>query len=100
MSMPSSDRAHPPRRSEGRVAPPRSWATRPCERPKGRAMTLPSDFDYERFAGFAEPAYTQVPDVILDHMMADLNEAELKVLLRSEERRVGKECRSRWSPYH
>ena len=24
----------------------------------------------------------------------------LKGLLRSEERRVGKECRSRWSPYH
>ena len=24
----------------------------------------------------------------------------LLVLLRSEERRVGKECRSRWSPYH
>ena len=23
-----------------------------------------------------------------------------KVELRSEERRVGKECRSRWSPYH
>ena len=23
-----------------------------------------------------------------------------KWLLRSEERRVGKECRSRWSPYH
>ena len=21
-------------------------------------------------------------------------------LIRSEERRVGKECRSRWSPYH
>ena len=21
-------------------------------------------------------------------------------MLRSEERRVGKECRSRWSPYH
>ena len=25
---------------------------------------------------------------------------ELSRLLRSEERRVGKECRSRWSPYH
>src|SRR5690242_21206835 len=25
---------------------------------------------------------------------------EGSVLLRSEERRVGKECRSRWSPYH
>ena len=24
----------------------------------------------------------------------------LRGLLRSEERRVGKECRSRWSPYH
>ena len=24
----------------------------------------------------------------------------LTALLRSEERRVGKECRSRWSPYH
>ena len=22
------------------------------------------------------------------------------ILLRSEERRIGKECRSRWSPYH
>ena len=30
-----------------------------------------------------------------------LNEAgELKPVDRSEERRVGKECRSRWSPYH
>ena len=25
---------------------------------------------------------------------------EQKAALRSEERRVGKECRSRWSPYH
>ena len=24
----------------------------------------------------------------------------VKNLYRSEERRVGKECRSRWSPYH
>ena len=23
-----------------------------------------------------------------------------KIFFRSEERRVGKECRSRWSPYH
>ena len=23
-----------------------------------------------------------------------------KAMIRSEERRVGKECRSRWSPYH
>ena len=26
--------------------------------------------------------------------------ARVLTLIRSEERRVGKECRSRWSPYH
>ena len=28
------------------------------------------------------------------------NNLGLVILCRSEERRVGKECRSRWSPYH
>ena len=27
-------------------------------------------------------------------------DGEVVKVLRSEERRVGKECRSRWSPYH
>ena len=27
-------------------------------------------------------------------------EEEISIETRSEERRVGKECRSRWSPYH
>src|SRR5256885_8423125 len=27
-------------------------------------------------------------------------EASIQAEIRSEERRVGKECRSRWSPYH
>ena len=31
---------------------------------------------------------------------AEKSAIELKLLPRSEERRVGKECRSRWSPYH
>src|SRR2546422_8519621 len=30
----------------------------------------------------------------------DLVEPGATLLARSEERRVGKECRSRWSPYH
>ena len=28
------------------------------------------------------------------------DQIRIPVVLRSEERRVGKECRSRWSPYH
>ena len=30
----------------------------------------------------------------------DIYKSLLKTINRSEERRVGKECRSRWSPYH
>src|SRR3712207_1605042 len=33
-------------------------------------------------------------------MRDEVKEYGADVLLRSEERRVGKECRSRWSPYH
>ena len=29
-----------------------------------------------------------------------VNNEEIVTTVRSEERRVGKECRSRWSPYH
>ena len=31
---------------------------------------------------------------------AVIRDIKKKITLRSEERRVGKECRSRWSPYH
>ena len=37
-------------------------------------------------------------DKYLDHK--PLAPGEVKRTVRSEERRVGKECRSRWSPYH
>ena len=40
-----------------------------------------------------------IADVVTAAPMTPLQEARLR-LLRSEERRVGKECRSRWSPYH
>src|SRR3712207_7416636 len=35
-----------------------------------------------------------------ERCVADLRRRSGPVRLRSEERRVGKECRSRWSPYH
>ena len=43
----------------------------------------------------------QYPDKAAE-VMAPVAEKlkELNIDVRSEERRVGKECRSRWSPYH
>ena len=55
---------------------------------------------------FQAVAYA-VKDVIVDNWMATQKEYEKEdpkmvyyLSMRSEERRVGKECRSRWSPYH
>ena len=47
----------------------------------------------------------QVGDYVLVHAgfaieVVDADYAQETIDLRSEERRVGKECRSRWSPYH
>src|SRR2546427_9319783 len=38
--------------------------------------------------------------VLRDPASPDDAEAIFQIVSRSEERRVGKECRSRWSPYH
>ena len=55
--------------------------------------------------GFFDWLELETPDVLcLQEIKArteDLEESILKPAgYRSEERRVGKECRSRWSPYH
>ena len=42
---------------------------------------------------------TEQPELAKDPMVKAALEGDFKAL-RSEERRVGKECRSRWSPYH
>ena len=41
---------------------------------------------------------TEYEEVVEKHYVDSLS--IVKVMNRSEERRVGKECRSRWSPYH
>src|SRR2546422_9539998 len=38
-----------------------------------------------------------LPQILEQHALV---EQQQRVRTRSEERRVGKECRSRWSPYH
>src|SRR5256885_280153 len=47
------------------------------------------------------PVSTEQIDAAIERIEERLrNLGEREVLSRSEERRVGKECRSRWSPYH
>ena len=42
----------------------------------------------------------RVSQETIDKITAILKEQNYVPHMRSEERRVGKECRSRWSPYH
>ena len=62
------------------------------------AGTKPGTF----YASFGEMAKAfPEANLICEEMTTDKLEEGLKELKkRSEERRVGKECRSRWSPYH
>ena len=70
--------------------------------PNYRRPSLPVPGQYRGAAGQpteASLADTKWPELFQDdtlkQLMADALEHN-----RSEERRVGKECRSRWSPYH
>ena len=50
----------------------------------------------------AEKAFDKIqhPFMIETLQKVVIEETYLNIIKRSEERRVGKECRSRWSPYH
>src|SRR5258708_22429523 len=52
---------------------------------------------------FLRRMYTSIKDKAMASMpksVAEGDQGVVKIRFRSEERRVGKECRSRWSPYH
>ena len=55
-----------------------------------------------KFPSIEVNAMNDLGDTIKVDVLKEAVENKKKVLLfwRSEERRVGKECRSRWSPYH
>ena len=52
-----------------------------------------------KYASAREAALSgnSIPESVYDALVSAVNE---NLSVRSEERRVGKECRSRWSPYH
>ena len=60
---------------------------------------------YAPFMRKDKGVYYKVCEYICSYLNKDMNALELacssgQLTTRSEERRVGKECRSRWSPYH
>ena len=71
-------------------------------KPSGKALIV-IDVQNDYFPGGKLPLWNA--DETLSHIVnaiADAGKRGIPVILvkRSEERRVGKECRSRWSPYH
>ena len=53
----------------------------------------------QRYAG-PDPKFMKIIMMEQHNMNCNVNTQHLHAVKRSEERRVGKECRSRWSPYH
>ena len=72
--------------------------------PIGSASLTFDDDRYYEFMCFDVPKVVRSPGCDHGHDEESRNGRDIKIDIleayRSEERRVGKECRSRWSPYH
>src|SRR5215467_4567981 len=64
----------------------------------GRLMVYPPLATLQAAASVPDNQRFDLTHLLGAHLAAQSIEAGL--IRRSEERRVGKECRSRWSPYH
>src|SRR3989454_11641316 len=84
-------RAGPPARGHRRVR------RRALRAPSGRGADLVAVRQRHAAAGASAPRRPAPDDVAVLAMLVIVVD---RALTRSEERRVGKECRSRWSPYH
>ena len=66
-----------------------------CAVDEGSLLPVPENLSLTEAAALPEAMMTVYANIF---MRSAFKEGE--TVLRSEERRVGKECRSRWSPYH
>ena len=75
----------------------RFWAATNPRRLKKRSLAWLREIDGNAAANEGTPDYW-IPLSTVQVATQPSNASE--IFVRSEERRVGKECRSRWSPYH
>ena len=71
-----------------------AWWEEPFLTPRPAYGATPVRFQFS----VPEPKRTALVESLAQRFNQAQKDFEVKV--RSEERRVGKECRSRWSPYH
>src|SRR2546425_9774064 len=64
------------------------------------AVTILTSIDFLRREDMNHPEFYALLLFATAGMLMMAASNELVMVFRSEERRVGKECRSRWSPYH
>ena len=66
-----------------------------------RELLVVIDYQNDFVTGaLGNPAAAALEPGIAARVAAQLERGGRVLFTRSEERRVGKECRSRWSPYH
>ena len=61
---------------------------------------LPVDLEIPKFLAAPGPLFFEFLNIFIRLSFSAKTFKISRDQLRSEERRVGKECRSRWSPYH
>ena len=68
---------------------------------KGFGFIAPADGSDDVFVHYSEIQGSGFRTLVENQQVEfEIGEGAKRLQLRSEERRVGKECRSRWSPYH
>jgi len=69
-------------------------------RPFRDKVVIATKFGFNFVDGKQQPGMNSRPERIREAVEGSLRRLGVETIDRSEERRVGKECRSRWSPYH
>src|SRR5439155_23404942 len=67
--------------------------------PRSFKMSTRESLPSTKYDAYLNQSLTNVPS-ILSHFSSSNASVFDRIVSRSEERRVGKECRSRWSAYH